>query len=93
MLTVCINEGIDCNVESIGLGFNGFEGRCNILRSSNSVWDDIKAEDPSCGVSLIIFPHGGGVPRIKHDRQSAKSGNDLTQKLQPFASNIGLLDG
>jgi hypothetical protein len=57
------------------------------------VWHDIKAEHASCGVSLIIFPHGGGVPPIKHERQSAKSWNDLTQKLQPFASNIALHDG
>jgi hypothetical protein len=57
------------------------------------VRDDIKAESASCGLGLIILSHGGGIPAIKHDRQSAKLGNDFTQKLEPLASNIALLDG
>jgi hypothetical protein len=55
------------------------------------MWCGIKAERASSGLSLITLARGGRIAAIEYDRQSAKAGHHLTQKLEPLASSVGAL--
>jgi hypothetical protein len=44
---------------------------------------------PATACNLTQLLHGEGIADIAHDRQAAKTGNDLAQKFEPLAGKIG----
>ena len=54
--------------------------------------DDLEAERAGRCLNLAHLQHGVGIADIGHDRQPAKTGDNLAQEFEPLAGKIGLLD-
>ena len=66
-------------------------GAISSARRISSV-DDLEAERAGRCLNLAHLQHGGGIADIGHDRQPAKTGDDLAQKLESLAGKIGCLE-
>jgi hypothetical protein len=60
-----------------GTALERLEGGHDILRSPDFEYDDIDAKRAGRRLNLGHLHHGAGIANISHDRQSAKTGNDL----------------
>ena len=50
---------------------------------------DFQAERAGRRLDLTQLQHGERIADIAHDRETAQTGDDLTQKLEPLTSKIG----
>jgi hypothetical protein len=67
-------------------------GGPDILGSLDFQSGDIEAEGAGCSLHPIHFQHGSWITGIPHDRQSAKTGDDLAQEFDPFSGKLGRLN-
>src|SRR6266511_6024461 len=68
------------------------EGGCDILRSPDFEWGDLKAERAGRRLNLAHFQHVAGIADIGQGRQPTETGDNLAQKFESLAGKIGRLD-
>ena len=91
-IRLVIYERVATDIKCIRAALERLEGGRDILRSPNFECRDFEAERAGRCLNLAHLQHGGGIANIGHDRQSAKTGDNLAQEFESLASKIGELD-
>src|SRR4029077_12002633 len=81
-------ERVGTDIKRLAAALELLEGGRDILRMPDFECDDFKTERAGCRSSLAQLLHDEGIADIAHDRQTAETGDDLTQKLEPLAGKI-----
>ena len=85
-------ERVGHDIKCIRAALERVEGGRDILRSPDFECGDLEAERAGRCLNLAHLQHGDGIADIGHDRQPAETGDNLAQKFEPLASEIGRLD-
>ena len=90
--SVAADNRVEDDKKRVGAALERLESGRDILRSPDFRCDDIESER-TCGcLNLTHLQHDLGIADIAHDCQSAETGDDLAQKLDPLAGKIGRLE-
>src|SRR5215831_2531858 len=86
--TIGGNEPIDHHVKCVGLSLECLEGGRDIFCSPNFKFDHFDTELAGCSLNLTHFQYRLAKINIRQDRQTAQSGDDFVQDLEPPAREI-----
>src|SRR5262249_61188226 len=88
---VGVNGRIRTKVKCIRALPERLERRCDVLRPPDFGCSDLKAELAGDRLGLAHFQYGGAIADMRHDRQPAKIGYDLSQQFKFLPDRITYL--
>ena len=91
-IRLVFTSGSITDIKRVRAALERLEGGRDILGSPDFDCGDLEAERAGRCLNLAHLQHGGGIADIGHDRQPAKTGDNLAQEFESLASKIGLLE-
>src|SRR5262245_8701365 len=88
---VSVKECVGTNIKRFRTALESLEAGRDILRSLDFERGNFETERLSHRLSFACLQYGIGKADIDHDRQPAKTGDDLAQEFESLASSIGPL--